>query len=428
VKTAVKVILFLVLLLSLPALAYLGLGLLSGNAVDGRIADLREAGAPTSWSDLQVEMPPEEDNGAALLDEAIEVLKSMPMSGGPKDFLTNVDWRWWKVEDLGTARALLDQMAEPIALVEEALARPQIVFQVPDDPMDNVTPSLLGCRDVLNLWLSRARVHRLEGEREVASQELAEALRLARAMGATSLLGLMIRVSMVAMVLEEIQASLHDDPAGLAGMRATLDPQLAMEDDPRLLVRAFEQERVFGLEMQRRILAGEDIDGATGSMPGWLVGPFVRVNMESYLELMASFVEVARLSYSAGHEQSRVLEQELQDLGMMHVLTKMMLPALLKVYETMAKQRARVRMARVAMAACEVREASGAWPAELQSLVPMIGEATILDTLNDQPFVIERPSSGLRLRSAWIAAGSGDAEEVARSTWDLGVPAGEEPR
>jgi hypothetical protein len=83
-----------------------------------------------------------------------------------------------------------------------------------------------------------------------------------------------------------------------------------------------------------------------------------------------------------------------------------------RLVHTALRTEAAARLARVALAAADLRATHGDFPASLDELRPMFPDGVPLDPYTDAPFVYERTAAGVRIASAGRLAGEDALDEA----------------
>jgi hypothetical protein len=246
------------------------------------------------------------------------------------------------------------------------------------------------------LLAAAARLSAHQGDVEAALAYIDDGLHLARSVrGEPALVCYLVHIACTAMSLRSLEQTLSVTPL--------TDEQLVMVD--RMLTEAGEAcdftqalitERCYMIEFM------QDPSQMGGAGVRWRSIPILgRVGMSDYLDYMADSIEASKLPRDQRVTRFRQMEDELKDMGFLHVVTKTMAPALSRVGELHLRFQIDIDMARTAVAIERYRLTKGALPKDLAALVPDYLSQVPIDPFDGQPIRYRRTEPGYRLYSVF---------------------------
>lgn len=330
-----------VVVLAIAASVVAVLNYRAGRRLDATLAALREAGEPTTPTDLApLPVPPNDDAGAALAavaadtaalnrelaelasDKSIEVLRN--------GALTEVGAE--RVRELFGRRPNLE--AQLIAAATLPGYRPQCDIEAEMSTVINkVSDSMRSPARVLNY---RSSLHMFDGDRGAAVRDGIAVMRFGRHFEREPCLTLYLTsLAVRSIAVEMLQRALADGPA-TRELHAELEAELARHDGMEGFELALRSERVFGLIQFER------------SIPGparWL---WIFMNDEAdYLDLMGAHLRLGAQPVYLVSEDIKALNGRVKSFGM---LTQVVAPAIAATRNGMDRTRAAIRCLRLANA------------------------------------------------------------------------------
>jgi len=394
----------------------------SGNLFEERLEALRASGAPVDLTCLEGELPAEQ---ADLLGRLATAIDALPAVGSEEPFLTDLD-RWTEAD----ARKALERLrAFPEAFDLLARAADLPGFRIPFRPRREFADAR-GYVFQDSPWLQRMR----KAGFILASRGAAEGLRgddgvpwIVRALRACRWNdgGIFVHAmenTIATTALDGLRAAAARPGFDAAAARAAIEPRLAALDDPGRLGRSVEVERAWDIVLIRAVLDGEDVGlgpefaGSTRTRPRSLVGS----DGALLLRLLAREVERAHLPYPRVRP---LLEEEAGKKPVPEAgetfgpLTARLLPRV--PHAGSARSLARIRLARIALAALARKAAAGALPATLDDLAPDFPGGVPLDPWTGRPFLYDRDAAGATLASEATERAEEESGEEVRITWRL---------
>jgi hypothetical protein len=209
----------------------------------------------------------------------------------------------------------------------------------------------------------------------------------ARAMGdEPSLFGLLIRIALMEIAIASLEGATaqHELPAG--ELRA-LEKSLQREIDAPKLLAALRGERAIGLNVQDAIRHGRvkpllAIPRKGGGFRDWIADWLPRrgtVDRAGYLRAMNELVEASKLPVE---QQIDEMDQISNAWSRRDAVIAEIVASSRKVAHAHARNQAKLRCARVALAAERYRQNEGFWPGSLEALL----QAKYIDAIPLDPY------------------------------------------
>jgi hypothetical protein len=412
----------------------------SRKPLDDYVAARKAAGKPVRLADVAPPVPATEANGATEFDAASAWLERR---AGPRDGWTvkgpwNADGEDWAdaltpEEAAGLGRFLAD--AKPyFDGLDAAIAKGRIVPPLTTGTFDDA-----------------------ETERRITAFQLAQARALAATAAEDRLAGI---VHLAALAARTESRALIDDMIAAATMTACVRA-LQRESERGTLDHGAAWRRLephLDASWIRRIRAGARLERASmlefatradfsGARPVVRAGggagdafSILRDRIAARLRAMADgggVVENSPAEFAAAHAALEPAESVSETSAVEAVAELRALAAaeksggiasswansLVRVALEIARTEARVRLARIALAAGAMRAKFGALPASLDALAPSFAGGVPLDPFTDAPFEFTANASGVRIASAGRIAGDNalDDDELAKAglLWEL---------
>ncbi|HUT34448.1 MAG TPA: hypothetical protein VNE39_13260 [Planctomycetota bacterium] len=382
-----------------------------------RMKVVTEAGDPASMTELAKRYPdpPPGHNAAEFLNPAFKLMeaenKAVEQLGNRAPIVGPVN-----LPDVGealppivlkNARAYLAANGEILALLHKAAEREDCKFDLDFAKGPGMLlPHLSHLRQGARL-LALEAIERVEtGKADEAGGSLLGALRMGECVRQEPILiSALVRVacnSLAVAQMERWASRAKPSPAALERIEAAL----AAAADPKLIEGAMVGERCFGIDIyQTYVLTpkrGELLGQlGAGDMPLPLAlrlipDAYFKTDMCYYLDIMNDYVAAARKpypeSYIAGTRVGKDLEER---IPRHYVVSRMILPALGRVFSTGQQHIARCESARVALAALRYRAKHGRLPADLPALMPDFLKAVPPDPFDGKPLRYKADGAGL---------------------------------
>jgi hypothetical protein len=400
--------------LSLSLLALLGLvgafSALSWGLADptvlfeSEIARLRAAGHATTPEEWNSDPPAPGENAAPEIDAADAWLIAFvgdrdtwkspgPWHGDPQE-------RWWEGLDASEAadlEAFLAALEPYFDRVESALQRPRAWWPLAFDENGMVTSRELPRVQRL-VSLHHARTWSRTGGWHPGTP-IRVRLRLSRAIERPWLFMGMVAMACAESAARDVRDVLAEGKAAASELRAELDEHLRITLSDRMpsLVRAeivnstamltqFESTGIIDADGKR--IRRIDSMGNRLVTRLWFGGP------PDMLRALSEAAEIDDPTYSV--RRRRFIEIDRDAPGFAQTAT-LAFPIIVR---KAARADANLRLARIALAATERRETTGAWPASLDDLRDMFPDGVPLDPFTERAFVYEVRGGALRIASA----------------------------
>jgi len=118
-------------------------------------------------------------------------------------------------------------------------------------------------------------------------------------------------------------------------------------------------------------------------------------NIVTYLRFMKRLEGISRQPYWEAREELKKWESDVEKLRFYHVFAQLMLGAMSRYPEQVAKTRARVIVTRLGLALAACKHQTGSYPDRLESLVPAFIDEIPLDPLTGNPLKYLKEESGV---------------------------------
>jgi hypothetical protein len=365
------------------------------NAVERRLAALRAAGYPTSFAELAEyhKLPEGTPNAAALYQRAFTAFVA------PADDVNTPQFGKATQPERGAplpepmARAVAKLLADNqscLALLHQAAGIERCRYDWDYRNLATGTPSK-DIRDCARLLHLGALSHAHAGDPNGVVECITDGLALANSLREEpALTGYLVRVACLSLTLNGLERSLS--------LTAFTDAQLQKLGDALTatagtldLTQAMVAEQCLMIEMYRDpSLMG----GAGGGAPARLPPVLGKMWLLDTLDSMADIIEASRLPPAERPARFRAIEQEVQQLSFLHVMVKMLVPALARVPIQDLRARAHLDLARTALAVERYRRATGRLPGRLEELVPQYLDRVPADFFDGRPIRYERLARG----------------------------------
>ena len=360
-----------------------------GERLEEKLAAIRTAGDPVSFSQLAPTAIPPERNAAVFLGRAqvgIEnISKELFNVYNQPGFIDGS----LSASDLKAIESALQGSPKIIPLLKQSADcteyDPRIDYTVDAQGFIADSMSRLNSLRAVNRLLT-ARVHLLISQRngEAALQTCLAMFRLARLIDREPITGYLVSLACRSMAIQSSCAVLRAGPLQKSTYDA-LDAELARHDNTDAYVRTLKTERVLGIESFTSIRANT----------GYLQIGFLRDECD-YLDLISEQLEFASRPYSA------VVAADLngRHQGRIGPLSQTVLPALLQCRKACDRTRAKLRCLRV-LNAIHSRLAEGDGSVQKVTDLGLPRDATT-DPFSEAPLKLKKTAAG------WIVYSIGE--------------------
>ena len=379
-----------------------------------RLEELRASGAPVELRDLRRPPIADEDNAAALWEEANkwheEHLKPAP---------GQLNWSYdeWPEEYLEEIRAWLAKGDPYVDLLARAAAKPgmwqDLSWEAGPDMRVEAIPQTQEAVDFL-----RHRARFAERATPEALREVAVILDLAPKLERPLLLLMLIRRTVEHIAADSLRELAAKPGFDAREARALLDPRFLATDDPGHFREALEGDRAVGISLSRRWIAGESpfaimekaqmdlgldepvktrdralLNLVSGS---WLARPLAYRDALRLLDLAEKEIRLLDLPPREALPAAQALREE-YFVGPPNVFSHLFATMPMNAFRHRLHHLARMRIARVGLALLELRQTTGTWPESLDAVVPLVGEAWVEDPFTGDRLQYE---PGVRVEAA----------------------------
>lgn len=382
------------------------------SGAEGEIAKIRAEGYPVRVEDINAWYPAV----AAESNAALGVLATAELRIEGDSPSLQMPRRGEEVgpELLAKVRKYVADNSNTIGRLREALQLPESRYPVvvTGATIANSLPNpKLGELKALARLLNFETMHLVsEGKAEAAFGPVRDGLALAATLrNEPFVISELVRISFVAIALKSLECALPEgkfSEAELFEIAAWLARTEA--DSARSWHRAIIGDRTIGLQHFTTVAqtianptsAWDDLRGSLYRGLG-----FYDRDFRLYLEMMVKFSTAMTNSFPKAYQESVVLDQELNKrfssgLGRFAVLSKGILPAMIKTTGKEAAIVTSLRCAQTAVAIERYRRANGgAVPDNLQQLVPEYLAEIPRDGAEGEPVVFERVAGGYQISS-----------------------------
>ena len=388
---------------------------LAAARLEAQVQRIRRAGHPASLEELNARYhrPPKGPNAApiylaafarldAIGDQARELERGLPIVGErelprPGQSL-----------DPATVAALRGWLAlhrDALALLHKAAGVRECRF-----PLDLTkgfaleVPHLARMRQAVRLLALEAIEAASRGDGKAVAGAMVAALRASRALRSEPILmSALVRTACDSITVETLQWCLGvTRPPGPALL--PVQRLLAAEATENFILDAMIGERCFGIGAWKQLEkdAGRDLAAALGGglrAPlglGLIPRALWNTDKAFYLRMMNDYVDALSLPAPRRYTEAALVGRNLQErVPRWCLLSRMLLPALERVFQVAQRNAARCSTAAVAVACLRYRARKGRFPDDLGHLVPEFIEAVPLDPFNGKPLRYRKRRGGI---------------------------------
>lgn len=375
--------------------------------LESEVTRLRERGFATSHGEWHPDRVPGSQNGGVGLIAADAWLREH--AGTESSWAAPGPWRndlpedWWtgaSEDDMAALDRFLEELRPYFRRVEQALGEPHLRLCAGADQLG-------GTADVdAHLLLRLIRLDEARTRRATDAAQIARAvtsrLRLARCIERPSVVVSFQALHSVRSATRDVRDALVGARAPASRLRASIDADLAFSTSDRFpeLCRADIVDLVASIRWAQAGGArhGDDLRSSffsLGRSPServiaWLAfgGP------DELLRAAAECAEVDAVGLPERMRRLRDIESRQRRYARVATASARRCALLL------SRTDANLRLARLALAATERRETTGAWPASLDDLRDMFPDGVPLDPFTERPFVYEVRGRAVRIASA----------------------------
>jgi hypothetical protein len=379
-----------------------------------RIAALRAAGEPVELGDLRRPKIPDEDNAAALWEEAHKWYEEN-LSPGPQQHLTLPE-DLWDDEARAEVAEWLAEGGPYVDLLARAAARPDMWQDLDwEAGLAMQVTAIPELQEAVRFLEHRVRL--AERATPEVLRDLAIILDLAPKLERSCLILVLVRWIVQERAADSLRALAAKPGFDAREARALLDRRFAIVDDAIDLRKALQGERVICLSASRRWIGGEsavkmatDINALTGDdapsgavdrtrvdfSGSWIVRPFAYRDALLLLDLTEKALDLVDLPSRDALPAAEALRDEYMK-GLPNLFSHLWAALPIKAIPERLRHEAKMRIARVGLALLELKQTTGAWPESLDAVVPLVGEEWIIDPYTGGRLQYE---PGVRLEAA----------------------------
>jgi len=224
-----------------------------------------------------------------------------------------------------------------------------------------------------------------------------------------ALIHYLVRVACVGLIVANLDRSLSA-ATFTDGQLTELDKALTATDGTVDLTQALITERCIMIETCR----DPSLMASPGQGPGLRMLPgMMRMGIADVLDYMEDCIEASKRPPTERLAGFREAAGKVEDLSVLHVMIKMLAPAMGRVAELSLRSQAGVDLARTALAIERYRLATGKVPERLEGLAPQYIKAVPIDPFDGQPIRYRRTEPGYRLYSILADGQDNDGKDKA---------------
>ena len=371
------------------------------NELKRRLEALRAAGHPTNFAELAeyTQLPAGVQNAASVYVDAFAFYVP-PADDANVPFMGKA-----KLPDRGEplpepmAGAIADCLAgnaQCLALLHEAAGFEQCRYNWDYRDYMGGLPELKSVRHCAHLLKLSIVSHANEGDSEAVVRDIHHTLQLAKSLRREpTLVSYLVRVACNALTVSGLEQALNRTTFTDEQLKE-LDEAFAAVAGDLDLAEVMIMERCFSLECVRdpSLIGGFGRGGIVFRLPGIQGRGLIDI-----LNYMDDCIEAARLPVTERVARFRQIEKDLNALSALHLMIKLLAPAMGRIGEIDLRLHAHLDLAKSALAIERYRLATGNVPNELAELVPAyLGEVPI-DPFDARPIRYKRTEPGYLLYS-----------------------------
>ena len=398
-------------------------------------ADLEKAGRPMNAGNV---IPPtvlDPENAALLYESAILLLKAQPApENNLLEYLDSLSVALQSESPDADKRAELEKLLnqdvvrEALASIEQGTHRPSCRFEHDYTAgFGMLMPHLAGLRNMIRVLAAKARLEAQAGRPEAAWDLVQTQLRFADALRKEPILiSQLVRFASIRVSCETIRKVSEIAPPNEEQYR-NIDRLLLDYQDNAVLVFALDGERLLGGEWTFDLLkngpiknlsalSGQPSASDFGNVLLALYSAFKPLSLAdhaAYLRTMSEHTRNAQQSYTPGEQ--RDLDAQ---IGRLHVVTWMIVPALGRIKEVYWEMVAEMRVTREGLALLQYKKAHDSFPQTLEEL----GLKDISDPFSGGPLLYRPGPNGFVLHSVGPDQkdnGGAPKQKKQKSDWDI---------
>ncbi len=369
-----------------------------GSSIEQQLAEIRAQGHPTSLAEQSEmnQLPPGVENAALLYEEALMgYVRPADPDNTPYAGSAELPPRGQPLPEVmvSAIEDYLTDNKEMLDLLREATAIEHCHY---DWNMAGGLPGLKQLRYGASLLATAARLSAHHGDAEAALAYIDDGFHLARSVRREpALISYLVHVSCAAVSLRSLEQTLSATTLSNAQL-VRVDRMITEASAACDFTQALVSERCYMIESLRN---PSQMGGAGGRMS--TIPVLGRVGLADILDHLAAGIEASDLPLDQRVARFRQIEDELGNMGFLHILAKTLAPALSRVAELDLRFQVDIDMARTAVAIERYRLANNALPRDLSTLAPDYLDQVPIDPFDGQPIRYRRTEPGYRLYSVY---------------------------
>jgi hypothetical protein len=371
-----------------------------------RLHDLDEA---------REKVPPEENSAGVVVTVSRQLPRGWPTPRVDEQIADATRTPTTRLD--ATRTALLEQ---ELASVAAALREARTLARMPrgrhrltfaDNPLGTLLPDQQETRRVATLLQYDALLRAQKGDMRGAVESCRAIVNAGRSLGDEPIaISQLIRIAIVVVACRTTERVLAQGEAAEEDL-AALQKLLTLEEKHPTLLVAVRGERALSNDLFEKMEDGriptqklfQELGARTDfDLKTRLLGlsrATIHRERRRTLEILTRMVETARLPEHEQQAEERKIEETVRSLPRDAVLTRMLLPAMMKMSDAFRRKSAQGRCLLAALAVERYRLEKKAWPDKLADLVPKYLETVPLDPYDGKPLRYRKRTDGVTVYS-----------------------------
>ena len=365
------------------------------------LAAAKRAGIPTTPQELQLPLPPPDQNAAPLYTELTKILEAKPLSKDEKIIEYSGYRGVLSPEQFERLRRALKSRSDVVSLVHQAVARPKCIFvRNWKVPVDVFVPEYARMRSAARFLIAESLLMTHNGKPLEAVRNQAPGFHIARhATKEHQFIGYLVGNAIDGMTLTGFQKILylsHGDPKVAEEVRAAVEKGLeshslrkALEFQAGCDTVTLEYMRRKGPKTMADVYTGK-VDASLQMTPrDW--STFIDANSGLLLKNMRRLIAVAETPYPVASRTFRAVQTEYgRDQDRRHLLALTFVPIYLDSDEKRASIQAQEEVTRAGAFALAWKAKHGAFPEKLDGA----SSPKFVDPFDGKPLRYRREGAG----------------------------------
>ncbi len=382
----------------LAAGAWVLLDIVTRQDLEATLAEIRALGWPTELEELYPEPIPDEENAALVYDQAWVL--DQPQT----EVVSRVEdveaWRTLTEAEQTHVREALDNVSQVLALLHQAAQMEQCQFDLEyGEGYAMLLPHVAKMRNVVRWKRVATIVALVDGRTDEAVEHWLDSLAMVRHQeGQKVFISELARLACLSISLDTLQAMVQERKLDQSHVSRGLDTLAGMEARDSF-AEGYRSEITFGFHLMdlsyeqiRESLGGECASPELSLLLRLYCSPLGRpwrqYDQWTRLCIHREAIQLGEQPYCQIHQQLQQLEPKLPHTGecwAQPLMTPMLLPALGRRWQVVARAEARVALARTALALERYRLLHGEYPKSVAHLTPDILPHVPVDPFDGQP-------------------------------------------